>query len=113
VLKILLSVSVFRILVCGPSNASANQISSYLIEFGKFEPGEFVRLLGYTSAESAVPELLKNYAMDGTSMQSAFMSRIIVTTCNSAAQFFEKMGIVEDQFSHVFIDEAGYCHEPG
>ena len=82
------------------------------MEFGKYQPGEFVRLVGYTQSESAIPELLKNYCCDGSQIENVHLQRIIVTTCNSAAQFFETYGIEDGWFTHIFLDEAGYCYEP-
>lgn len=99
-------------MVCAPSNAAANQIGLYLMEFGEYKPGEFVRLVGFTQAENTIPELLQKYCCDGEEIENVYTQRIIITTCNTSAQFLETYGILDGWCTHVFIDEAGYCHEP-
>jgi len=102
---------VYRILVVAPSNSAADVIAMYLVASGKFGVGDFVRLIGFRRLEIQIPESIRDFCMDGEYLDSVARHRLIVCTCNTAGQFFH-LGLDTGHFTHVFIDEAGYCMEP-
>jgi hypothetical protein len=99
---------IHRILVTAPTNAAADLITEYLVDSGRFSSGELTRLLGFSRPQTAVPGKIVMYCSDPDSIVAAAKSSILITTTNSAALLFEAE-INEDNFSHVFIDEAGCC----
>lgn len=101
----------FRILVVGPSNSAADVIAMNLVASNQFETGDFVRLVGFMRQEFQVPESIRDYCVDGDCIDTVARHRLIVCTSTTAGQFFQ-LGLHTGHFTHVFIDEAGYCTEP-
>lgn len=100
-----------RILVTVPSNAGADLITEQLASTCLFKPGDFVRLNGFLRADLTVPETIADFCVDGTHLDSVAKHRLIICTVATAGQFFQ-LNLNTGHFSHVFIDEAGYCTEP-
>ncbi|ODM95453.1 putative helicase Mov10l1 [Orchesella cincta] len=100
-----------RILVCAPSNAAADIIAEYLANSNQYHPGDFVRLNGFLRAGQASTETIAPFATDGEELANVAMHRLIISTCITAGQFFS-LDLSIGHFTHVFIDEAGYCTEP-
>lgn len=78
---------------------------------GQFRPGDFIRLNGFLRPVKSVPEAILPFCMNGESLNKVAMQRLIVATCMTAGQFFS-LDLSAGHFTHVFIDEAGYCTEP-
>jgi putative helicase MOV10L1 len=76
-----------------------------------FSPGDFVRLVGFLRQEAQIPESIRDYCNDGENIDVIARHRLIICTCTTAGQFYQ-LGLNTGHFTHVFIDEAGYCTEP-
>lgn len=100
-----------RVLVCAPSNAAADVIAEYLANSNQYDPGEFIRLNGFMRAGQNLLETIAPFCVDGEDLGNVAMHRLIVATCMTAGQFFS-LDLSIGHFTHVFIDEAGYCTEP-
>lgn len=105
-----------RILVAVPSNAGADLITERLVTTGLFEPkaensATLVRLIGFLRSESDVPTSIVEYCEKGTDLAKIATQRLIVCTVTTAGQFFQ-LSADTAHFSHVFVDEAGFCVEP-
>ncbi|XP_058797499.1 probable RNA helicase armi [Phymastichus coffea] len=134
ILQIVFTMSDSRILVCTPSNSSANLIAERLLKSKRLQSGDLVRLVAYHYLESElIPEILIPYcatadiAAEGTrpdvnirdargyqknvTLSVLCRSRIIVGTC-SAVGILHNMGCKPGHFTHVVIDEAGQATEP-
>lgn len=101
----------FRILVCAPSNAAADVIAEYLANSNQYNPGDFLRLNGFLRSSQTMLETVGPFCTDGDDLHQVAMHRLIVCTCMTAGQFFS-LDLSLGHFTHVFIDEAGYCTEP-
>lgn len=101
----------FRILVCAPSNAAADVIAEYLANSNQYHPGDFLRLNGFLRSSQSMLESVSPFCVDGDDLHRVAMHRLIVCTCMTAGQFF-CLDLSLGHFTHVFIDEAGYCTEP-
>ncbi|ODN03133.1 putative helicase Mov10l1 [Orchesella cincta] len=77
----------------------------------QYHPGDFLRLNGFLRSEQAVPETIVPFCTDGEDLANVAMHRLIISTCTTAGQFFT-LDLSVGHFTHVFIDEAGYCTEP-
>ena len=98
-------------MVVAPSNSAADVIAQHLVASKYFTTGDFVRLVGFLRQESQIPETIRDFCNDGESLDVIARHRLIVCTCTTAGQFFQ-LGLDSGHFTHVFIDEAGYCTEP-
>ncbi|OXA58303.1 RNA helicase Mov10l1 [Folsomia candida] len=100
-----------RILVTAPTNHAADVIAECLVKSGQYHPGEFIRFNGFLRQEQGILDSIKEYCTDGELLDHVAISRLIVSTCATAGQFFS-LKLTPGHFTHVFIDEAGYCTEP-
>lgn len=98
-------------LVCAPSNAAADVIAQQLAESGQYSRGDFVRLNGFLRAGQTMLDSVKPFCGDGDDLADIAMKRLIICTCMTAGQFFT-LDLSVGHFTHVFVDEAGYCTEP-
>jgi len=97
--------------VCAPSNAAADIIAEYLANSDQYHPGDFLRLNGFLRCEQGVPEIIAPFCTDGENLVNVAMHRLVISTCITAGQFFS-LDLSVGHFTHVFVDEAGYCTEP-
>jgi len=97
--------------VSTPTNASADVITSHLIASKLYEIGKLVRLNGFMRSELDIPERILPFCSDGENLSNVVRSRIIISTCATAGQFFQ-LNLSAGHFTHVFVDEAGCCTEP-
>ncbi|CAL8071330.1 unnamed protein product [Orchesella dallaii] len=101
-----------RVLVCGPSNAAADIIAEYLANSNQYQIGDFVRLNGFLRAQTPITgSIIASFCTDGEDLAFVAQHRLIISTCMTAGQLFS-LDLSEGHFTHVFIDEAGYCTEP-
>jgi putative helicase MOV10L1 len=100
-----------RILVTAPTNHAADVIAEYLVHSKQYHPGEFVRFNGFMRQDQVMIEAIKGFCVDGEFLDSVARHRLIVSTCATAGQFFT-LNLQPGHFTHVFVDEAGYCTEP-
>lgn len=100
-----------RILVTAPTNHAADVIAEQLVRSRQYHPGEFIRFNGFMRHEQGIMDSIKDYCVDGEFLDSVARNRLIVSTCATAGQFFA-LCLKPGHFTHVFIDEAGYCTEP-
>ena len=104
-----------RLLVCTPSNSSADLVTSRLVESGKMVFGDLARLNAFQRNITSVPEDILPYCFlpeeEEEQLSSAARHRIVVTTCSTAGTLY-KLGLSSTHFTHVFIDEAGHLTEP-
>ncbi|XP_035708851.1 RNA helicase Mov10l1-like [Folsomia candida] len=100
-----------RILVTAPTNHAADIIAECLVRSGQYYPGEIIRFNGFLRQEHCIPDPIKEYCTDGELLDHVAISRLIVSTCATVGQFFS-LKLTPGHFTHVFIDEAGYCTEP-
>lgn len=61
--------------------------------------------------EQVMIDGIKEFCVDGEFLDSVARNRLIISTCTTAGQFFS-LNLTPGHFTHVFIDEAGYCTEP-
>ncbi len=94
-----------------PTNHAADVISEQLVKSGKYHSGEFIRFNGFMRQDHTIPETIREFCVDGEFLDSVARNRLIVSTCATAGQFFT-LNLTPGHFTHVFIDEAGYCTEP-
>lgn len=94
-----------------PTNHAADVIAEQLVRSGKFIQGEFVRFNGFLRHEQGMIESIRDYCVDGEYLDNVAQHRLIISTCATAGQFFS-LNLTPGHFTHVFIDEAGYCTEP-
>lgn len=94
-----------------PTNHAADVIAEQLLNSGKYHPGEFIRFNGFMRSEQVIVPAIKEFCVDGEFLDSVARHRLIVATCATAGQFFT-LNLQPGHFTHVFIDEAGYCTEP-
>ncbi|CAL8083245.1 unnamed protein product [Orchesella dallaii] len=99
-----------RVLVCAPSNAAADIIAEYLANSNQYQVGNFVRLNGFLRAQTVTGSIVP-FCTDGEDLAFVAQNRLVISTCMTAGQFFS-LDLSEGHFTHVFIDEAGYCTEP-
>jgi len=101
-----------RILVVAPTNHAADVIAEYLVYSKLFHPGDFVRFNGFMrQSNEDLLDSIKPYCVDGEFLDSVARHRLIVCTCATAGQFFT-LNLPPGHFTHVVVDEAGYCTEP-
>lgn len=100
-----------RILVATPSNSSADLIACRLVESGRINPGDMVRLNAFSRSLDALPETVRPYAMNCEEIQSAVRHRILISTCTTAGKVYT-MCLEIGHFTHLFMDEAGQATEP-
>ena len=104
-----------RLLVCTPSNSSADLITSRLIASGKVLYGDLARLNAFQRSGASVPEVIQPYCFlpeeEGGQLDSVARHRVVVTTCSTAGTLY-RLGLRAGHFTHVFIDEAGHVTEP-
>lgn len=100
-----------RILVATPSNSSADLIACRLVDSGRINRGDMVRLNAFSRGVDAVAESIQPYTMSCEDMQSAIRHRILVTTCTTAGKVYT-MCLEIGHFTHLFVDEAGQATEP-
>jgi helicase MOV-10 len=119
-----------KILVCAPSNSAADlllqrlsgmtlltSMAKLLVTINK---SNMIRINAYSRDPSPdiVPKTVLEYSYkDGTRFGIPNKEyivknlRVVVVTCMTAAQLYT-IGIPDNFFSHVFIDEAGHSTEP-
>lgn len=120
-----------NLIVCTPSNSSANLITKLLIDSKRMDCGEFVRIVSQNSLErESIPEEIHRYCLTtdiaaprsrATQQQrsntgiklhcdSAMLStyRILISTCSTMGSLLY-MKFRKTHFTHVIIDEAGQC----
>ncbi|KAF7655693.1 hypothetical protein LDENG_00052500 [Lucifuga dentata] len=100
-----------RVLVCTPSNSAADLICIRLHDSGFLHAASLARVNATHRQEEHIPEVLKPYSKAGEDIRHASFHRIVVSTCSSAAMFYN-VGIQVGHFTHVFLDEAGQATEP-
>lgn len=108
-----------RILVCAPSNSSADHILEKLLSHKVVEVcgSEILRLNAVTRPfEDVNPEYIGYCCVDDSVFMCPHLSdlkryRIIVSTYTSAYLLYAE-GMTRGHFSHIFLDEAGQVSEP-
>lgn len=108
-----------RILVCAPSNSSADHILEKLLSQKQIEVcrREILRLNAVTRPlEDVNPEYIGYCCVDDSVFMCPQLSdlkryRIIVSTYTSA-YLLHAEGMSRGHFSHIFLDEAGQASEP-
>jgi len=97
--------------VCAPSNAAADIIAEYLANSNRYQSGDFIRLNGFLRGGLTISDNIAPFCTDGEDLATVAMHRLVICTCTTAGQFFS-LDLKRGHFTHVFIDEAGYCTEP-
>ncbi|CAH0546603.1 unnamed protein product [Brassicogethes aeneus] len=102
-----------KILVCTPSNASANEITSRLAKY--LPQSSLFRLLGSIYGHDKQntfknTNVNKNGEFFMPSTKELLKYRILLTTVVTAARLLNG-GIPDGHFTYVFIDESGYATE--
>eukprot|EP00842_Homolaphlyctis_polyrhiza_P000629 jgi/Hompol1/1567/HPOL_002715-RA len=107
-----------KFLICAPSNSAADLLLERLSDtiskremfrlnaVFRTQPSSFVHMADYSLPSQSGMQL-----WDVPSLESIVRYRVIVTTCCSAAML-HGMGIPDDHFTHVFVDESGQGLEP-
>ncbi|XP_021240406.1 RNA helicase Mov10l1 isoform X2 [Numida meleagris] len=111
ILQIHFTLADSRILVCAPSNAATDLICLRLHQSNLLKPGTMVRINATCRSAEQIDDIVKPYCEDGDDISKAAWFRIIITTCSSAAMFYQ-IGIRLGHFTHVILDEAGQASEP-
>lgn len=134
ILQLFANVHDSRLLVAAPSNSAANLIAQRLVDSGRLQAGDFVRVAGFNAIESGrIPDELLPYtatcqiAREGTvqedvrvldsgvklrcNVRSLGRHRITIGTCNTLGTLMQ-MEFARDHFTHTLLDEAGQCLEP-
>ena len=106
-----------RVLICTPSDYSADFIAERLIQSSKFTPASLFRLNPYYRHTSLISGLAPFCSIDlQNGMYSipplAVLKRfsVIVTSCVNSADLYE-MGLDKDWFHSIFFDEAAQSSE--
>ncbi|CAH0563349.1 unnamed protein product [Brassicogethes aeneus] len=103
-----------RILVCGPSNSSVDEIASRLIDnIPKSEMLRFVALSYSRSLKDSKIADIINKNHDGCyipTIEQLQKYKIVLTTNANAGRFYSG-DVKSDHFTYVIIDEAGYLTE--
>lgn len=100
-----------RIIICTPSNSAADLVAQRIIENNLIDVTDMIRLNSYQRREETIPEFIKPYCQDKDSLDFVTQYRIIISTCSTAGSLYT-IGLCNDFFTHVFIDEAGQLMEP-
>uniref|UniRef100_A0A3Q2DML2 Helicase ATP-binding domain-containing protein n=1 Tax=Cyprinodon variegatus TaxID=28743 RepID=A0A3Q2DML2_CYPVA len=100
-----------RVLVCTPSNSAADLICIRLHYSGFLHAASLARVNASCREKEAIPEVLQPYSRAGEDLRHAAFHRIVVSTCSSAAMFYN-VGLQVGHFTHMFLDEAGQATEP-
>ncbi|XP_059844469.1 RNA helicase Mov10l1 [Hypanus sabinus] len=111
ILQIYFTLPHSRILATAPSNSAADLLCIRLHESGLLNQGDMVRVNATWRLEKYIPETVQLYSKDGEDLWEAARCRIIISTCSSAALFYQ-IGLRNGHFTHVFVDEAGQASEP-
>ncbi|KAG8196843.1 hypothetical protein JTE90_027556 [Oedothorax gibbosus] len=111
VLQVYENISNSRIIICTPSNSAADLVAQRIIESNLVGVSEMVRLNSYQRSVDSIPEFVKPYSQDKDSLDQVTQYRIIISTCSTAGSLYT-IGLCNDFFTHVFIDEAGQLMEP-
>ncbi|KAG8993202.1 hypothetical protein FRB90_000746 [Tulasnella sp. 427] len=104
-----------KILVCAPSNNAADIITDRLRMH--LHPTHLFRLNAPSRAKD-LPRGLESYSLrhdDGSfrtpPLHSLILYRVIISTCASSS-LLHGVGVPDDHFTHIFVDEAGQASEP-
>ncbi|GFW82752.1 RNA helicase Mov10l1 [Trichonephila clavipes] len=100
-----------RIIICTPSNSAADLVAQRIIESNLIDTEQMVRLNSYQRSVESIPEFIRPYCQDKDSLDSLPQYRIVISTCSTAGSLYT-IGLCNDFFTHVFIDEAGQLMEP-
>ncbi|XP_067915750.1 RNA helicase Mov10l1 [Heterodontus francisci] len=100
-----------RILASAPSNSAADLLCLRLHESNLLKQGDMVRVNATCRPGEYIPEIVQLYSKDGEDLWDAARCRIIISTCSTAALFYQ-IGLRTGHFTHVFVDEAGQASEP-
>ncbi|XP_072097342.1 RNA helicase Mov10l1 [Mobula birostris] len=111
ILQIYFTLPHSRILAAAPSNSATDLLCIRLHESGLLKQGDMVRVNATWRLEKHIPETVQLYSKDGEDLWQAAHSRIVISTCSSAALFYQ-IGLRTGHFTHVFVDEAGQANEP-
>lgn len=104
-----------KILVAAPSNSAADLLTKRLIQFGRLEPKELVRILAMSRSMESLDPFIENYALQLDEEKNPSdiplgFHKITVGTCLSVGGLSDFIKNLE--FSHIIIDEAGCASEP-
>ncbi|XP_015917571.2 RNA helicase Mov10l1-like [Parasteatoda tepidariorum] len=111
VLQVFENIPNSRIIICTPSNSAADLVAHRIIESNLIEVSEMVRLNSYQRSVDSIPDFIKPFCQDKDSLDHLTQYRIIISTCSTAGALYT-IGLCNDFFTHVFIDEAGQLMEP-
>lgn len=119
ILQLYASQNSSRILVCAPSNSSADHIIEKLLDEQAIEvcKSDILRLNAITRpVEDVNPKYIRYCCVDDSAFRCPYLSqlkryRIVVSTYASASLLYAE-GIKRGHFSHIFLDEAGQASEP-
>ncbi|KAL0574390.1 hypothetical protein V5O48_007565 [Marasmius crinis-equi] len=122
ILQVLQKNPTSRILVCTPSNSSADLIITRLRD--SLDTNQLFRLNAPSRRKNTVPaDVLpytytlpdpnnqKHFSIPPPGLEKMKLFRVVVSTCVSAAIVFG-IGVPAGHYSHIFIDEAGQATEP-
>ncbi|XP_054717092.1 RNA helicase Mov10l1-like [Uloborus diversus] len=111
VLQVYENISDSKIIICTPSNSAADLVAQRILESNNIDASEMIRLNSYQRREETIPEFIKPYCQDKDSLDFVTQYRIVISTCSTAGSLYT-IGLCNDFFTHVFIDEAGQLMEP-
>lgn len=111
VLQVYENIPQSRIIICTPSNSAADLVAQRIIENNIIDVSDMIRLNSYQRREETIPEFIKPYCQDKDSLERVTQYRIIISTCSTAGSLYT-IGLCNEFFTHVFIDEAGQLMEP-
>ncbi|GIY36536.1 RNA helicase Mov10l1 [Caerostris extrusa] len=111
VLQVYENIPESRIIICTPSNSAADLVTQRIMESDTIDISEMIRLNSYQRSVEAIPEFIRPYCQDKDSLDHVSQYRIIISTCSTAGSLYS-IGLCNDFFTHVFIDEAGQLMEP-
>ncbi|XP_035216479.1 RNA helicase Mov10l1-like [Stegodyphus dumicola] len=100
-----------KIIICTPSNSAADLVAQRILEKCMIDVSEMIRLNSYQRRVETIPEFIKPYCQDKDSVDYLTQYRIVISTCSTAGSLYT-IGLCNDFFTHVFIDEAGQLMEP-
>lgn len=108
-----------KILVCGPSNATCDEITNRLLDY--LDETEIFRMyaksFNYTKVSAKVKPICnwKNGKFEFPSLKYIYRFRVVITTVLTAGCITRARELDSDynssHFSHIIIDEAAFIHE--
>lgn len=99
------------------SKSAADLLVQKLKPFlSKSEKSTMIRINAFNRNYENCPEDIREFCYTNSSgvfdiPQNVFKYRIVITTCVTAGVLYS-VGLGENHFTHIFIDEAGYATEP-